>query len=263
MIDFDEIDHWAPLLAKKLTPLIPTNVLDKVVAAAPDEPHDARQLLLASICRMAVIEATVEWINSVTVAGYHGTRLTDAEVDSVRTQGLLPMQADHRRARLERVLSHHQRWPEVAERLEDVLRAFGPGEEAGRREGQVHLTLSRNGLVSGFNKYLTHGAEIDCHLAHALLGQEGEALLANDGKARLIKGTVPGYQALAAANPFWSVEECLASDRIPNLVGELLDSFSYRLAHPNFQCSSLRLDCGMIFHSSIPSDWIDGIETLL
>ena len=261
MIDFDAIDRWEPLLAEKLMPLIPTAVVDKVVAAEPDELRDARNLLLDASCRTALIDATVGWVNSVTVAGYHGTRLTEAEVDSVRTQGLLPMQADQRRTRLERALSRHELWPEVAGCLDEKLRAFGPGEKAGSREGQVHLTLSRSGLICGFNEYLTHGSEIDRRIAYALLGHEGEALLANDGQARLIKVAVPGDKALAASNPFWSVEECLATDRVPNLVGELLDSFSYRLAHPNFQCSSLRLDCGMIFQSTVPSDWIAGIET--
>ena len=262
MIDFDDIDIWEPLLTEKLTPLIPKAVVDKVVAAAPDEVHDACKLLLDPTCRRAAIEAAVEWVASETVAGYHGTRLTEDEVDSVKAEGLLPMQADQRRARLERALSCHESWPEVAGRLDDKLRAFGPGENAGRREGQVHLTLSRNGLVSGFNKYLTHGAEIDRHIAFALLGPEGEALLTNDGKARLIKVAVPGDKALAAANSIWSVEECGASNRVPNLICELLGSWSYRLAHPTFQCSSLQLDCGMIFHSTVPSDWITAIETL-
>ena len=261
VIDFDDIDHWEPLLAEKLIPLIPTSIVNMVAVAAPNELHHARQMLLDPSCRTAVIDATVEWVNSVTITGYHGTRLTEAEVDSVRKQGLLPMQANQRRARIERALSRHELWPEVAGRLDDKLRAFGPGEKAGRREGQVHLTLSRSGLVCEFNEYLTHGSEIDRRIAYALLGHEGEALLANDGKARLIKVSVPGEKALAASNPFWSVEECLASDRIPNMVGELLDSFSYRLAHPSFQCSSLRLDCGMTFQLTVPSDWITGIES--
>ena len=151
---------------------------------------------------------------------------------------------------------------EVADRLDEVLWAVGPGEKAGRREGQVHLTLSRSGLVCEFNKYLTHGAEIDRHIAYELLGREGVELLAIDGEARLIKVAVPGQKALEVANPYWSVEECRASNRVPNLICELLGSWSYRLKEPGFQCRSLRLDCGMIFKSTVPSDWIARIETL-
>ena len=262
VIDFDDIDDWEPFLSEKLKSLVPTAIMEKIVAAAPDEVHDACKLLIDATCHTAIIAEIIGWVSSATVAGYHGTRLTEVEVDSVRAEGLLPMRAGHRRARVERALSCHECWPRVAARLDEKLRAFGPAEKAGRREGQVHLTLSRSGLLYGFNKYLTHGAEIDRHIAFSLLGLEGEALLANDGEARLVKVAIPGDKALAAANPFWSVEECLATDRVPNLISELLGSWSYRLAHPTFQCRSLQLDCGMIFHSTIPSAWITEIETL-
>ena len=124
------------------------------------------------------------------------------------------------------------------------------------------MTLSRRGLVSEFNQYLTHGADIDRHIAFELLGREGVDLLAKDGEARLIKVAVPGHKALEAANPYWGVEECQASNRVPNLICELLGSWSCRLGTPRFQCRSFGLDCGMMFKSTVPSDWIAEIETL-
>ena len=262
MINFDDIDNWEPLLTDKLKPLIPTTLRDRVIDGAPKTIQDALNLLLDSTCDKALIDAAIGWVRSATVAGYHGTRLTETEVDSVRTKGLLPMKADQRRARLQRALSCHERWPEAADRLDDKLRAFGPGEKAGRREGQVHLTLSRSGLISGFNQYLTHGAEIDYHIAFKLLGQEGVDLLAKDGEAKLIKVAVPGHKALEATNRYRSVEVCQATNKVPNLIGELLGSWSYKLAKPRFQCrSSQSVDCGMIFYSTVPSDWITKIET--
>ena len=262
VINFDNIDGWAPSLSGIVETLVPKAVFDEVHASVDVSIQEACHLLLELTCRKAVMDAVVGWIESVTVAGYHGTRLTEAESKSVRTNGLLPTKAVHRRARIERSLSHHERWQEVAGRLTDKLEAFGPGVRAGSREGQVHLTLSRSGLVHGFNQYLTHGADIDRHIAFSLLGDEGVELLAKDGQARVIEVVVPGHAALKAANPYWSVEECLATDRVPNLICELLGSWVCRLGDPGFRNDALQLDCGMIFKSTVPPDWIAGIETL-
>ena len=261
-INFDDIDSWDPLLAHLLEPLIPKAVLDKILAVAPESIPEACYLLLDPTCGKVVMDAAIGWINSVTIAGYHGTRLTEAEVESVRENGLLPTKAVDRADRLKRSLSGHERWQEVAGRLSDKLEAFGPGGKAGQREGQVHLTLSRCGLVNGFNQYLTHGADIDRHIAFALLGQEGVELLAKDGEARVIEVVVPGHEALTAANPWFSVEVCLATDRVPYLICELLGSWVFRRIDPDFQSSELQLDCGMIFKSTVPSNWIAGIETI-
>ena len=262
MIVFDDIDIWQPSLTDVLTLLVPPAFVEEAIDAAPETIQDACELVLGSTCREMIMDATLGWISSKMVAGYHGTRLTETEVNSVRTKGLMPLRANCRYARLQNALSFHERWPDVADKLNDELRAFGPGEKAGRREGQVHLTLSRSGLVRGFNQYLTHGADIDRHIASTLLGHEGVELLGKYGKARVIEFAVPGHKALAAANPYWSIEECLASDKVPNLIRELLGSWSYRVAHPGFQSSSLGLDCGMIFWSKVPSDWIVAVETI-
>ena len=261
MIDFDEIDTWEPILTEKLKAIIPAKVFERVVGASPEEPQDTCKLLLDGSCRQAVINEVVTWVHSGHLAGYHGTRLTEAEMASIRKVGLLPMKAEQRRDRLHRALSSHENWPEVADRVEGALRAFGPGEGAGEREGQVHLTISKSGLVNEFNQYLTHGADIDRHIAFELLGQEGVDLLAQDGDPRVIVAAVPGNLALAAANPIWSVEELLEKEKVPNLIYQLLCSWSYRLVHPDFQCRTLHLDCGLLFQSVVPPEWIIRIES--
>ena len=161
MIDFDEIDDWAPELSDVLSQCVPHTFERRVADAAPEYVEDALDLLFESAGRDVVIDATLAWIRSSTVAGYHGSRLSDEEVASVRSIGLIPLQAETRRDRLVRALSPHPRWREVADRLTPVLRNHGPGGAAGRREGQAHLTLSRCGLVDDFNHYLTNGSELD------------------------------------------------------------------------------------------------------
>jgi hypothetical protein len=110
---------------------------------------------------------------------------------------LRPLVASERQSRLTRALAAHRDWPQVRGDLDRVLTTYGEGNHAGRRQGQVHLTLSRAGLENGFNHYLTHGSEFDQHAAHALLGDEGKELLRRYGRPILIKVKVPGEVALA------------------------------------------------------------------
>jgi hypothetical protein len=176
--------------------------------------------------------------------------------------GLIPLKAEERRPRLIRALSLHPRWQVVADQLDAAIQSHGRGGEARLREERVHLTLSRAGLTVGFNHYLTHGSEFDQHVAYALLGPDGEELLARDGKPRVIQVAVPGHLALDAAHPHFSIDDVRARGDVPNLVNEFLEAWSYRLAHPGFQSRTLEIDCGMVFRSTVPADWIIGFDTL-
>ena len=266
-LDFDDNRAWGPLLTAAVGDLTSEPVVEQLVAAAPEFVHDALDLLFSYPNRKEIIEATLVWIRSTPIAGYHGSRLTDSEVDSLRARGLVPLDAQARRTRLRRALSPHPRWGEVAGELDAKLHAYG-GEmaggrgKAGGREGQVHLTLSRSGLINDFNHYLTHGSEFDQHVAEALLDTDGKERLRRDGRARVIRVAVPGEDALNAVNRYCTVEECLARGDVPNLVNDFLKAWSYRLAHPDFDCGPLEVDCGTVFHSIVPSDWIVDIDTL-
>ena len=268
MLDFGDNRAWGLLLTAAVGDLISESVVDRLVAAAPEFVEDARDLLFSCTNRRAIIEATLVWIRSTTIAGYHGSRLIDSEVASIRSHGLVPLDAQARRARLRRALSSHPRWGEVAGRLDATLHAYGGRKmaggrgKAGVREGQVHLTLSRSGLINDFNHYLTHGSEFDQHAALALLGSDSKELLRRDGRARVIQVAVPGEDALNAAHPHFTVEDLLARGDVPNLVNEFLQAWSYGLAHPAFDCRTLKEDCGMVFYKIVPSDWIVDIDTL-
>ena len=266
-LDFDDNRAWEPLLTAAVGDLISEPVVEQLVAAAPEFIEDALDLLFSYTNRKEIIEATLVWIRSTPIAGYHGSRLTDSEVDSIRARGLILLDAQARRTRLRRALSPHPRWGEVAGQLDAALYAYG-GEmtggrgKAGGREGQVHLTLSRSGLMNGFNHYLTHGSEFDQRVAEALLDTDGKKLLRRDGRARVIRVAVPGEDALNAAHPYFPVEHLLASGEVPNLVRQFLETWSYGLAYPDFDCGTRKVDCGMVFHSIVPSDWIVDIDTL-
>jgi hypothetical protein len=262
MVSFDEIDDWSPRLSAALRPFVSSSVAHTVAEAAPEYIEDACELLFELANREAVIDATLTWIRSTTIAGYHGTRLTEAEVASVLSAGLVPLKAAARRERLVRALSTDPRWATVEGRLDAVIEAHGHGKSAGSREGQVHLTLSRESLTNGFNHYLTHGAEFDQRVAQDLLGPPGKDLLARDGQPRVIHVAVPGALALKAAHPYLTIEELLAREEVPNLARSFLEAWSYRLSDRQFQCRSSKVDVGMIFYQAVPAAWITRIETL-
>jgi len=263
MIDFDGIDDWAPELSDALSRCLPHDFKRRLDEATPEYVEDALDLLFEAAGRDAVIDATLAWIRASSVVGYHGSRLTDEEVASVRSSGLIPLDAETRRKHLVGALSPHPRWGEVADRLTPALQNHGPGEAAGQREGQAHLTLSRRGLVDGFNHYLTYGSEFDQHVAQELLGEDGKELLAKYGSPTVLRVAVPGPEALSASHPHFGVDDMQTRGEVPNMVREFLEVWSYRLAHPAFQSGTLKVDCGMVFRSTIPATWILGIAAFV
>lgn len=262
MLDFDEIDHWAPSLYTALRALLPDNIGSLLSARSPEFLEDAPDLLFEFADRDEIIDAALNWVRSSTIVAYHGTRLTETELESVQTNGLLPLRAETRRNRLVRALSAHPRWSEVSGQLDAVLRSYGSGAVAGRREHQVHLSLSRHGLTDAFNHYLTHGSEFDQRVAHALLGAEGQEFLRQDGKPRLVQVAIPGDKALDAAHPIFDVASMRARGDIPNVICHFIESWSFRLAYPKFQPKAQKVDSGFVFRVAVPVSWIMKIETL-
>ena len=259
MLDFDNIDDWGSKLTDALRPYVSNSVEQTLVKAAPEYIYieDVEDKLFELTDRDAIIDAVGGWLRSRNIAGYHGSRLTDAEFYSVKATGLIPLEAEARRDRLIKALSPSPRWPEVSGQLDAAIQAHGQGNHAGHREGQVHLTLSRAGLTQDFNHYLIYGSEYDQNVAKDLLGNEGMELLRRYGEPRVFQVAVPGAQALDAANRnFFDREE------VPNLLREFLKSWACRLVYPSFQSQTLKVDCGMVFRQTIPADWITGFDTL-
>lgn len=67
----------------------------------------------------------------------------------------------------------------------------------------------------------------------------------------VVKLAVPGAVALQANNPFGFGHEDFQS-----MIRELLQAWAYWLANPGWQCSSLEIDCGLIFRTDVPAEWI-------
>ncbi|MCR6629340.1 MAG: hypothetical protein NVV74_04395 [Magnetospirillum sp.] len=259
MWDYDDIDRWGPVLRQHIAPMFHADIEHILAEAAPEFVEDACDLLLDHLLvpREALASALVDWIAAQTVAAYHGTRLTEDEVADVRRNGLRRLAAVDREPRLRRALSRHPCWSEVEGQLTTAIDHFGPGNGCGRREGQVHATLSRAGLVDGFNHYIGHGSEFDQRVAQHLLGDDGLDLLAVDGDQYVIKLAVPGTVALQANNPFRFDHE-----DFQDMIRHLLQAWAFKLAFPEWQCASMRIDSGLIFYDDVPAEWIFEIARL-
>lgn len=255
IFDFDYNAEWGPRLWELLRPYLPSNMAQIVRAAEPEFIEDATDVVLAHADKSILIAVITAWLRSQRIRGYHGTRVNADELASIRRDGLLPLSAQQRTGRLQRALSQHPRWDEIAHTLPAALELFGPAMHSGRREGQVHLTVSRAGLVYGFNHYLKEGSEFDWHVSHHLLGSEGQSLISADGDTYLISLLVPGDAALTACNRFG-----MPTDGFPNMVCDLFRVWSYWLGYPDYRASRLKLDCGMVFSDKVPASWLDRIE---
>lgn len=256
ILDFDNIADWSASLDSALFPLLSGSARKKLLSAKLEFIEDSQELLFAVAGRDAVIDTVLNWLYSKKLIGHHGTRITDAETDSIQSHGLIPLNGIDRRNRLIRVLSLHPKWNEVAHRLDEVILSLGPKEREGRREGQVHLTLSLDSLLRNFNHYLVYGSEFDQNAARELLGTDGLELLSRDGESKVVKVAIPGVAAVMAAHPIFSVDKVRSDGETPNIVNEITKFWSYRISHPNIHSRHLSIDCGMMFQEAIPADWI-------
>lgn len=253
--DFDRLDIWGPELTARLQDIVSPEVRKHVADSDPEFVEDARDTLFELVDADAVNTAVAQWVSERPIAAYHGSRLTEIEIAAVQAEGLRPLRIEDRRARLVRALSKHDDWAAKAHRVEEALALHGKGERAGRREGQVHLTLSRAGLVRSFNHYLTHGAEVDQHLASHVLGDAGIDLLRQDGAPVVFRCLVPPEIAITACNRY--------TIGTPYPVPEMVPEWAYWLAKPERAIACIQADCGLVLQTQMPPEWIVGTERFL
>ncbi len=257
MLDFDSIGEWGAELTKALHGILHASFEKRLRNANPRNAWSAYDFLYQLPDLDDLIDGALPWLRSITIAGYHGSRLTDAELASVQKRGLRPLEAKSRRNRLVRVLSAHRRWTEVEAQLDEVIRRHS------FREGGAHLALARRELVSGdyYKHNLRFGSEFDQQVARNLLGEEEVQLLAQYGEYRVLKFGIPGSRALDAANALaGGVEADRAIERIPNLVNQVLSSWCFWRLHPSAEVRASH--CSMMFVEPVHAEWLEDIETI-
>jgi hypothetical protein len=231
---------------------VPLSSAGRIISSRePEFIENAAEIFFSEVFpdRSSFYSAIADWLEAQTVAAYHGSRLDDADITSISQRGLAVLSAESRRQCLRKKLSNHPLWSE--DKLDAVLQQLGPGGWAGRREGQVHATISRVGLMNGFKHYLTHGSEFDQHVVSLLFGAKDTEILRRYGMPILVRLAIPGEQAFAAANPYG-----VSQENGPNLVREIVQVWTCWLADPTFLVAKLEYDCGLIFFSDLPPAWI-------
>jgi hypothetical protein len=259
VIDYDELGQWHPWLTAMVSSIAPAELLEMLKTLRPIE---ALNYVVENIGRRRLVEHLNSELDRYFVSVYHGTRVTEAELRQIRIDGLRPLRLSERRAPLVAVFSQHPEWSSEKERLLDVqLHRFGPGwAKAGagcREDGAVNVCLSRAGLLLGCNHYLTHGAEIDQHIAEALFPDgSGLELLRCSRAAKLVKFTAPFAEAAEAANPhgFFSQYE------LPGLLRVFLSAWAYKTAEPGFSVAQERDGSALKFKGCIPPDRLEIID---
>jgi hypothetical protein len=259
MFDFDHIEAWGPGLRRELAVAVPGDVSQAIASGKPKLIEDARDIFLRKVDQKVVLGLVVNWLKLQTIFAYHGSRLTVKEIVDVRRDGLRVLKAVDREQRLRTILSAHPRWPTVERSLTEVVDAYGVNwlqNNSGHREGSVHATISRAGLIKLFSHYLRYGSEFDQVVSQRLLGDEGVELLSGYGSPVIFKIAVPGAVALHAANGY--LPELPLG--LPHLVREVLDAWAFWLANPTFSMQMLEVDCGLKFSTDIPPEWIIDCE---
>lgn len=251
IIDFDRIEDWEPWLDQIMASIGPNGMIDRLRAATPEYIEDARDAVTAEVGRDKLVDELSSALAPFEARVFHGTRVTPNDLISIRRNGLRALHLSERRDALTEIFSQHPDWHKVESGLDAQLRRFGPEWKrsgAGRREDDsVHVCLSRAGLLHGCNHYLTHGAEVDGHIAHALFGNESaHALLASARAAKIISFVVLFDEAARAANP-WGCPR----DSLPDLVRLIVSAWAYRKAYPNFAPASQRFTAALRFPAPV------------
>jgi hypothetical protein len=262
MFDFDAIDQWGPSLSSDLAEIVPDTAYAFLRDRRPKTFEEYRDTLFEApgVRPSAIIAATANWLRSQSVIAYHGSRLSANELQRIQAEGLRPLDARSRAARLSSIFAGHPGWSDIASGLSAVIDEFGIHGVAkghGRREGFVHATISRACLLRRFDRYLVYGSEFDQMVAQTLIGEGGLRCLANYGAAVVMKLCIPGPLAIEAANAYpW------ANEKMPRPIDDILYSWARWSVDRAFSSAEACVDCGLRFAAPIPADWIVGHETL-
>ena len=239
VIDYDKIELWGSWVGEIVVGEAGELVLEELGRRDPEYIEDACDWLLERVGRERAIDAVAQGLQDRLVRLFHGTRLGELELAQIREHGLRPLHLADRQRTLIEAFRGHERWATVECRLAEALELFGPKARAGRREdGFVHVCFSRSGLLTGCNHYLTHGAEVDGHIAHHLFGDEsGHGLLSEHRRPYVISFEVPFDTAAQGSHSLHQLDvgrELLAE--------KLLGAWAFWTAHPEFRITTQR-DC--------------------
>ncbi|CUH79433.1 hypothetical protein [Tropicibacter naphthalenivorans] len=263
IVHFDKFETWEASFSDLVVRLLGEEVTQNLASSKFEYIDDAGDFLVRHSDIESVSTEIHSWILAHEFCSFHGTRLLPEEIFSVQNTGLHPLVASDREQRLRRILAHHPRWNSIQHMLLEVLDDVGPKEKQGRRQGQVHSSLSRSGLVNGFDHYLTHGSEFDQHVVRRLFDdQSGLELLSSQTVPVLVHVHFSGEQLIQGAHPFFGYLDVVGMGEIPGIARTFLDAWAFKIANPKFDLEKLRTDCCLMERFATQPERILEIEKL-
>ncbi|MDP3340294.1 hypothetical protein [Frigidibacter sp.] len=263
MIYFDIIETWEESFEEIVVSLIGRSNVEELQKTAFDYIEDAGNFVTSFADIRSVSSEICSWLKDREVCVFHGTRLLPAELESIKNTGLRPLIARDRNDRLTEIFKSHKDWLVLKDSLHEITTIVGPQERDGRRENQVHFSLSRSGLIKGFNHYLTHGSEFDQNVASRLFPDgSGLKLLQSATAPYLVHVRMSGGDLVKGAHPHFSYQDVVDMGEVPGLGATFLNAWAFKKSKPNFDISKLRTDCCMMQEHPTPREKILRIEAL-
>lgn len=263
MIYYDKFQTWEKSFGDLLVRLVGKEALNDLSSSNFEFIEDAGDFVVSRSDITTVSHEIQGWLLAQEFCVFHGTRLLSEEILSVQQKGLLPLVAADREQRLREILERHRRWSSVEDKLLEVIEDVGPNDKQGRRQGQVHFSLSRSGLVNGFDHYLIHGSEFDQHVVQRLFGdQSGLELLSSETVPVLVHVSISGEQLIQGAHPHFTYSDVVGMGEIPGTARTFLNSWAFKAANPGFDIEKLRTDCCIMERVATPPERVVTIERL-
>ena len=263
MIVFDNFESWNESFRDVVVRLLGKEALGKLASSKFEYIEDAGDFVVDCSDIESVSTEIEDWLRSHKFGVFHGTRLLSEEIFSVQQEGLRPLVATDREERLRKILSRHPKWLSVESRLPEVLEDVGPREKQGRRQDQVHFSLSRSALLNCFDHYLAYGSEFDQNVVQLLFGDKSGLQLLNFETAPVIVHVCfSGEQLIQGAHPHFTYSDVVGMGEIPGLASTFLNAWAFKAANPNFEINKLRTDCCMMERVATPPERVLRIEEL-
>ncbi|WP_112312951.1 hypothetical protein [Pseudogemmobacter bohemicus] len=247
MINYDNFETWQKSFDEAMVRLLGEKAVTDLSSSTFEYIEDAGDFVVSHSDIETISREIQNWLLGHKFCAFHGTRLLPEEILSIQQKGLRPLAASDREARLREILSCHPNWHSVENRLLEVIEDVGPKEKQGGREGQIHFSLSRSGLVNDFDHYLMYGSEFDQHVAYRLFGDKSGLKFLNLKTAPvLVHVLFSGEQLIQGAHPYFSYSDVVGMGETPGLARTFLNTWAFKVSNPNFDIETLRTDCCMM-----------------
>lgn len=263
MIYYDRFETWATSFGDSMDDLVDRHTRLQLASTEFEFIEDAGDFVSQAAGTREISIRVRNWILEREFCVFHGTRLLPDEVSSINACGLKPLIASHREERIRKILRNHEKWKIYDGDLAHTIYKVGPGEKVGRREGQIHFSLSWSGLVKGFNHYLEYGSEFDQRVSQLLLGDDsGLNLLRANTSAYVVHVRMTGKEIIEGAHPYISYDDVVEIGEVPGLGRTFLNAWAFKKSAPNFELWKLQTDCCMMLNRYVSPEDVLLLEKL-